>query len=192
MSPYPAQVNREAIIRRAREILEAQGVERLTLQYLAAQLGIQAPSLYRYFKNKNELLRAVNEETGRHLIAAIQAAATHGGPETRILNMARAYREFARQQPVTYSLVFASAQPDVRPAPDALEGLILPIQKAMADVVGEANSLPALRGMLALLHGFVSLELSERFQRGSDFDATYDAVVAAYLRGWQEAKQTLS
>ncbi len=62
----------------------------------------------------------------------------------------------------------------------------------MADVVGEANSLPALRGMLALLHGFVSLELSERFQRGSDFDATYDAVVAAYLRGWQEAKQTLS
>lgn len=85
MSPYPAQVNREAIIRRAREILEAQGVERLTLQYLAAQLGIQAPSLYRYFKNKNELLRAVNEETGRHLIAAIQAAATRGGPETRIL-----------------------------------------------------------------------------------------------------------
>jgi hypothetical protein len=54
----------------------------------------------------------------------------------------------------------------------------------MAEITGEAESLPALRGLLALMHGFVMLELAQQFRRGGDLDAAYDKAVRAYLNGW--------
>lgn len=184
--PYPAQVNRDQIIEKARAMVEAEGLDTLTLQNLATALGVQAPSLYRYVRNKNELLRAVNEITARRLIDTLtDAAQTADDPTVRALHMARAYRSFALEYPATYALAFAATVPDTRPDPKILEALALPIQALMAGVSGEAASLTALRGFWSLIHGFVMLEFSGQFQRGGDLTATFEAAVMAYIRGWQ-------
>jgi hypothetical protein len=57
------------------------------------------------------------------------------------------------------------------------------IQAVMVPVSGESGSLTALRGLWALVHGFVMIELAEQFQRGGDLDAAYEAVIRAYVRG---------
>src|SRR5215207_9448241 len=111
--PYPAQVNRDQIIEQARSLIEANGLERLTLQHLAVALGVQAPSLYRYVGSKNELLRLVNEITSRRLVEAVTNSVEPGAdPAARVMDMARAYRAFAHQFPATYTLAYATTQRD--------------------------------------------------------------------------------
>ena len=150
MSPYPAQVNRDEIIDRAREIIETEGLDRLTLQHLATALGIQAPSLYRHVGSKNELLRAVNEITIASLIETVLSAANTEAPTgERVKRMATAYRTFAQQYPVTYHLAFSALSPELRPDPQALESLVRQVEMLLAELTGEAASATALRGLLA-------------------------------------------
>jgi len=56
------RLNRERIVAAALELLEEEGLERLTLRRLAARLGVQSPSLYWHVNNKRELLDELAEE----------------------------------------------------------------------------------------------------------------------------------
>lgn len=184
--PYPTQITRELVTDKARQMIEAEGLEQVSLSRLAAALNVKAPSLYRYFAGRSELLRAVNEVTQRALIAAISdAVAQAETPSARVLAMAQAYRAFGHQNPVTFGLLQANNSAELRPDAGESEQLALPLQHMMADVSGEADSLAALRGVQALAHGYVTLELNGQFQRGGDLDATFLRIVEAYIAGWQ-------
>lgn len=190
MSPYPAQVNRDEIIDRAREIIETEGLDRLTLQHLATALGIQAPSLYRHVGSKNELLRAVNEITIASLIETVLSAANTEAPTgERVKRMATAYRTFAQQYPVTYHLAFSALSPELRPDPQALESLVRQVEMLLAELTGEAASATALRGLLSFVHGFVMLEQAGQFQRGADLLADFDQSVNVFVLGWTAATE---
>ncbi|MEM7130051.1 MAG: TetR-like C-terminal domain-containing protein [Chloroflexota bacterium] len=71
-----------------------------------------------------------------------------------------------------------------RPNEEILVEMVLPLQTLMEKIVGETHSLAALRGVFALVHGYVMLELNQQLQRGGDFDETFKLVTEAYLRGW--------
>lgn len=183
--PYPAQINHEMIIERARDLIETGGPDALTLKAIAGSLGVEPPSLYRHVKNKDALLRAVNEQTWQRLVEALgRSVATNTDPTVRLLRLAHAYREFALTNPHTYALASANTHPDRQPDPHLLERMVLPVQAVVADVLGEPVSLAALRGLWALLHGFVMLEMSGQYRRGGDLDAVFEESVRAMLAGW--------
>ena len=184
--PYPAQTDRETIIQTARALIERDGVERLSLAQLAAALGIKPPSLYRHVPGKTALLQAVNWLTFKDLFQAYDEALQAAGaePKARLLAILRAHRAFAHANPETYILAFTTTAPEQRADERALEQLALPIQEVMAHISGPEQSLPALRGALALVHGFVMLELKEQFRRGGDLTAAFERVIEAYLAGW--------
>ena len=184
--PYPAQIDRAAAIDAACALIEAEGIESLSLAKLAAGLGIKAPSLYHHFSGKAELLQGVSLRTSEGLVAAVQAAADNASgddPRARLRAMAAAYRSFAFAHPATFALAFGAQPPDSRPDPAQLEALALPLQAAIAALVGQADSLAALRGFWALVHGFVILELNGQFQRGGDLEQTLMQAVDAYAAG---------
>jgi AcrR family transcriptional regulator len=183
--PYPAQLNPDRILETAHELVETQGAGQLSLHALAASLGVKAPSLYRYFPSKTDLLRALNLQTARKMMASMQAAASDGGAaRMKLLAMSRALRTFAQGNPMTYALAFTNTNPELRPDDQILEALAIPIQQVIADISGEEVSLAALRGLWALLHGFIMLELSGQFRRGGDLEAAFVQSVEAYLNGW--------
>jgi AcrR family transcriptional regulator len=185
MCPYPAQVTRETIIQRAHELLERTGVEQLTLQSLASSLGIQAPSLYRHMQNKTDLLRAVNELTVRQMVTALTDSVSVGDDmHTRFVRLCRAYRDFARSNPVTYGLAFGCLNPNQQPDSTLLEMISNPLQRMMAEMTDQPASRAALRGAWAMLHGYVMLELSGQFHSGGTLDDHFEQSIAAYLRGW--------
>lgn len=188
--PYPTQVTYDSVVEKARAMIEAEGVEHLSLHKLAAALGVKAPSLYRYFDSKSALLRAVNTVTSQQLVEALRAAAAvaPAEPAARWLAIAQAYWMFAHQYPATYGLAFTNTLTELRPDENASETLALPLQALMAQVVGESESLPALRGAWALIHGFVMLELSGQFRRGGDLDAAFEKSVQAYIAGWRHGE----
>ena len=76
--------------------------------------------------------------------------------------MARAYRRFAHTYPVTYGLAFSTMIPEARADPAELAQMVLPLQQIWGEVVGQERSLTALRGALAILHGYVTLEKHTR------------------------------
>lgn len=183
--PYPAQIDRSTAIDTACALIEAEGIESLSLARLAAQLGIKAPSLYHHFSSKAELLQGVSLRTSEALVEAVHHGIAGAGsdPKTRLRGMAHVYRDFAHSHPLTLMLAFGAASPDARPDPAALEALAIPLQEALIGLAGEANSLSALRGVWALIHGFVMLELNGQFQRGGDLDQVLDYAVDAYAAG---------
>ena len=187
--PYPAQTNRETIIQTARTLIERDGVAHLSLAELASVLGIKAPSLYRHVPSKTALLQAVVTLTFQQLFPAYDVAQAEAGsdPKEQLLAILRAHRRFAHANPRTYVLAFTTTVPEERADPRMLERRVLPIQAVMAALAGREQSLPALRGVLALVHGFVMLELNDQFRRDGDVDAAFEAAVHAYLAGWLRA-----
>lgn len=184
--PYPSQIDRDKIIQQAAVMTAAEGVDKLSLHKLAAALGVKAPSLYRYVGNKTELIRAVNLATLEEMFAMMDKAAStsSGEPEEKLLAIFLAYRAFAHANPRRYMLAYHEND-EYRSDEDLLVQMVLPVQGIMADLTGEERSLTALRGALAMVHGFVMLEISNQLRRGGDLDTAYRDSMQAYLRGWR-------
>lgn len=189
--PYPAQISREVVLEKALSLLEAEGVEQLSLHRIASELGVKAPSLYRYFSSKGALLKAVNTVTVERLVQVMLAAVETESPVETALKMIRAYRAFARAHPTAYTLAFGALLEDMRPDPTHIESLVLPLQAVMAKIAGADSALPMLRGAWALVHGFVTLEISQNFRRGGSVEEAFEHSIAAYLHGWQERAEAL-
>lgn len=185
--PYPSQVSKEMVVAQAWQLIETEGVDKLSLSKLATALGIKAPSLYRHVGNKAGLLQAVNLYTSQQLVATIHQAADEvdGSPIEQLSALILAYRNFALTHPHNYSLAFTNTEDNLRPDENTMEQLVLPLQKLMTAVSGEEKSLAALRGAMALVHGFVMLELHGQLRRGGDLEADFTTAVYAYLNGWQ-------
>ena len=182
--PYPSQIDRDRIIETARQLIEARGIDRVTLRGVADELGVKAPSLYRYVKNKNAMLLAINEVTIRELIEGVMQASDHSAPIfDRLVSIALAYRKYAHAHPVCYALSMSN-NPEIKPGEEALLKLILPLQALFAQLTDESDSLSALRGAYAFLHGWVCLENGEQLRRGGDLDAHFEQSFRAYLTGW--------
>jgi AcrR family transcriptional regulator len=184
--PYPAQTDRETIIQTAREMIELEGLAQLSLARLAEVLGIKAPSLYRHVPSKTALIQAVNTLTFQKLFEYYETAlaAENSDPTAQLLTILRAHRAFAQANPKTYILAFTTSSPEQRPEPAMLVQLALPLQELIGQISGPERSLAALRGALALVHGFVLLELNNQFQRGGNLDEAFATAIEAYLRGW--------
>jgi AcrR family transcriptional regulator len=177
--PHPAQITRDALIARAWEMAEAEGVEQMTLAKLAAALGVKAPSLYHHMRSKAE-------RTTQQLFAALHetlSAAGDAPAAERIRRLAAAYRAFAQAHPILYMLAFTTVEAEARPDPAYQEQGVIPIQAVLAELTGADESLTAIRGLLALMHGFVMLEINDQFRRGGDLDAAYAEGIEVYLRG---------
>jgi TetR/AcrR family tetracycline transcriptional repressor len=71
-------LNRDEIVRAALELLDRVGLDRLSLRGLAEQLGVQAPTLYWHFENKQALL----DEMAGSLMNGMDAEEPPGGEQT--------------------------------------------------------------------------------------------------------------
>ena len=170
--PTPSRTSVEDIIASARRILEADGLDGLTMHRVAADVGVRAPSLYKHVRSRNDLVRLVTEDVARQLAQAITSASS-ADPAEDLPALASAYRGFAHAHPRAYSLVFG-------PLPDAWRpdlGSLAPANEAMlrtaGRLAGTEHALEAARLVVAWAHGFVSMELAGAFRLGGDVDEAF-------------------
>ncbi|NUW34680.1 TetR/AcrR family transcriptional regulator [Nonomuraea sp. SMC257] len=86
----------EEILDTAAELLRTSDAESFSVRKLAAALGTDSSSLYRHFRNKTELLRAVSD---RILVAAMDGYRPEGDWKQRITAMALRLREAFGRHP---------------------------------------------------------------------------------------------
>ena len=187
MSPARAKTTDVAILDAAARLLEAGGLDALTMQAVAAEVGVRAPSLYKRVRDRAALVRAVQEAAAAELGAALTGAAKGRDPRADIVAMADTFRAFAHRRSGVYGLLFAALPDEMRLSPETNQAAVAPLFRALAAIVpGGAQEqveepLEAARLLVAFAHGFVSMELAGAFRLGGDVDLAWRTGVATIV-----------
>ena len=100
---------REALLDAAFRVVDAEGVEALSMRALARQAGVSSAAPFRHFSDKRVLLDAVArraaEALGRRLD---EASADCGDALTQFRAMSVAYVRFAAEHPALFDLIHGS------------------------------------------------------------------------------------
>lgn len=162
------------IIDVARELLEQEGQQGLSMRRIAERLGIRAPSLYEHIPNKATLEAALISDGFREWAElAEQAADTSTDP---LLAIGNAYRGYAAAHPHLYRLMTERPLPRAQLSTGVEERAAQPL----VDAVG--GDPDVARALWSFAHGMVILELNKRFPEGADIDAAWDRGLAAFRR----------
>ncbi|SEQ80018.1 TetR/AcrR family transcriptional regulator [Microlunatus flavus] len=100
---------RSELLDHAETVLAEGGVEALSLRDLARRSGVSHGAPRSHFVDRQALLDALAVRGFERLAALVRAAAAEGGTfEGRVRRVARAYLDFAVQQPALMELMFAA------------------------------------------------------------------------------------
>lgn len=95
-------LSRDQILDTAFEILESDGIERLTVRALAAKLGVAVTAIYWHVGDKDALLDGLVER----IIAQLGPVQVRGrAPEERIMSIGRSLRQTLLRQPDLVAVV---------------------------------------------------------------------------------------
>lgn len=170
--PYPLKLSEADILAAAADIVDRDGIEALSMRTLAERLGVRASSLYRYYPDKEHLVRAVSAGFLTELADAVQAQITLRG-------MGTAYWDYGVRHPNRYRVI-------VRPGPERElppEQVRFQVTEPLHDVItriAPAQHLELARVLWSYLHGAVSLRLAWPTRPGLDPEAAFQAGLAVF------------
>jgi AcrR family transcriptional regulator len=182
------QLNRDRVITEAARLADEGAVTRgdpsaVSLSALAQALHVKPPSLYNHVSSLDDLQDGMAALAARRLLAELRQAAQGRVGREAITAMAHAYHRFAKRHPGTYPLTIRAPRPDqpqlAEPAQELLQLLLFAL--ASMGLQGD-DALHAVRGLRALLHGFVSLESAGGFAMALDLEESFRRLVEGYLR----------
>ena len=160
------------IVNAARELLEEEGIEALSMRRIGQRLGIRAPSIYKHLPDKDALEAAIISTGFEEQAALFEAALEHSDDPLGAL--ARAYRDFGREHPHLYRLMTDRTLNRELLAPGSEERAAVPLYKATGE------NMDLARAAWAFGHGMTILELNNRFPPGADLDAAWEHGIAAF------------
>ena len=181
--------NRQAILDAARSIIMEHGVDGLSMRTLADLVDYSPSALYKYFKDKDEILdeltteawRLSAEYNQRHMPASEE-------PITMLMQSGMNIYEFSKQYPAQYQLMMSST----RTSPKSLEEFMEhPNFKGLRMLLAQSTDSGQLRlpegftpDLLAfalwfLVHGASVLRGSLMREFGEDFDGLMDELYTA-------------
>ncbi len=156
----------------AREILERDGPDAVSMRAIAARLGIRAPSLYKHLPDKEALEVALISDGLGEVADLFEAAAD--GADDPLTAVAHAYRAWALGHPHLYRLMMERPLPRERLTPGVEE------RGAAVVVAATGGDTDAARAAFAFAHGMVILELNGRFPPAADLDAAWRKGIDAF------------
>jgi AcrR family transcriptional regulator len=173
VSPARARTSLPEIVAAGRDLLEAGGIDAVTMQAVAQRVGVRAPSLYKRLPNRGALLAAIGADALDDLAQLLAPLSLGKDPAAGIRSVAEAYRAYAQRHPRAYELVFMNLPPEARPPVERNARAAAPLLELTTRLVGPDRALEAARLVTAYAHGFISMELSGAFRLGGDLDEAY-------------------
>ncbi len=192
--PAVPKTSDDAVVSVARAVVEDVGAAALSMQAVADAVGIRAPSLYKRFRDRDELLGAVEREVLAELAGVLDRATPSSSPSVRLAAIAHAYRRFGRAHPRLYEMIFSGGRDKTgdEAGTEARRRAAAPALAACAELIGEARALAAARVLTAFVHGFISLENAGEFRLGPGVDDAFElgvTTVIASLRATSRRKR---
>ena len=183
--PTPARTSVNAIVAAGRAILDADGLDGLTMQRVAVDVGVRAPSLYKRVKGRGDLIRLIANDIAGELTLTLEAAATSGDPHLDLRAIAGAFRGWTHAHPEAYHLLFDRLPEGERVDPEVNARSSEVLLRTAAELAGKEHALEAARTVVAWANGFLNMELAGAFRLGGDVDRAFDYGVERLTRAIQ-------
>ncbi|MEX0653942.1 MAG: TetR/AcrR family transcriptional regulator [Phycisphaeraceae bacterium] len=145
-TPAPTALSRTQIVDATEAVLDTHGYDGATIRRIARQLDCAVGSIYRYFRDKRELLSAVTQRRFEPVAELIEAG--HPWRDT-----AAAYVRVALEQPQQYRLMFwlaGSTQRGPAEAPQVVRRLLAGWARQLGDPGDAARRWSQLHGGIML------------------------------------------
>jgi AcrR family transcriptional regulator len=203
--PGPREMRHQAteagILEAARDVLlERSSADALPLREVARRAGFTPGALYRYFKDRDELIRAMYMAALRVLGSYLADPAGETAPE-RLVSLAGSYLRFGRERPQDLVLLFESPVPTVAwqqyvTVAWPFTQIIQTIQEGM-----DAHELVPLPGLdaagtayafWAQVHGVAALRAGHLAKVAGPFDAMHAAAIDDFVARLRPAERSSS
>lgn len=154
------------ILESARNLAEELGVQQLTFQNLAVDLGIKYPSLYNHFKNITEVKNALVDLLIQELNDALRRALVGKSGAEAIRIYAETYQQFAFENSAVYELLISVPKTQNQQLIEGIHETNQIILQLLAFYpFNNEERLHKSRELRSLIHGYITLRFLGYFQR---------------------------
>lgn len=178
-----AGLDRASVVQAAANLADAAGSE-ITLAALAEHLKVRTPSLYNHISGQDGLRRELALLGLAKLGRRLAMAAVGKTADDAIEAIAHAYRQFAQEHPGVYPATQRAPDPADTELAAAADAVVEVLTLVMASYgLRDAAAIHAIRGLRAMLHGFVTLEAAGGFGIPLDLDESFDRAMQVFIVG---------
>jgi AcrR family transcriptional regulator len=136
----------------------------VSIRAVATAVGVTPPSIYLHFADKDDLIRAVCEQTFQLFDRFVEdRVAGVDAPDAQLEERGRAYIDFGVQHPEHYRVLFMSKAHTADAALDAsgFTHLVDNVQRCIdAGAIAPEDPIVIATGLWTLVHGITSLAIS--------------------------------
>jgi AcrR family transcriptional regulator len=164
-------------------IIDAEGLDALTLTAVAKQAGVAVPSLYKHVRSLADLRDHVAARLVDELREQLTAAVMGRSLDEAIRALMRAYRDYALSYPNRYAVL--PQAPPGNPELAAAAGRLLEVIVALLRGYGLEGEhiIHAARCLRAMAHGFASLQVAGGFGLPEDLGTSYEYAIGMVIDG---------
>lgn len=186
MSPARARTSNTEIVAAGRALLESGGLGAVTMQAVAARVGVRAPSLYKRFPSRGALIAAIATATLEELGEQLAPLSREPDAAAGLRKLALTYRAFAWANPRAFELLSMNLPIDWRASVEDTARATSTVLTLAERLVGQEQALEAARLITAFANGFIAMELAGAFRLGGDVGESYrygvNAIIGALAR----------
>lgn len=192
---------REEILEVSRELLIKEGFGKMSMRRIAERADVSATSIYLYFKNKDDLLLALIEESIENLKAALmEVVDVSKGLLMQLEDMARAYINYALNHPQEYEIIYMVRPEEMPRYPKEKFMNIRSAYELLAGIISEGHAreqidvedaLINVYTLWAQLHGVVSVILNKRLDTRIPQEQFIEQALENIIRGFVLQKSPL-
>jgi AcrR family transcriptional regulator len=191
MSPR-SNLTKQTVVQAAANLINAEGLEALSLGRLAKELGIRTPSLYNHVDGLPGLMRELSILNARNLAERISEAAIGQSGSDLVRAVMQTMRAYIKESPGLYlSTVRASGtQPEVDSDLEQEEARSVKVGMAVMASFGlkGEEAVHAVRGLRSVVHGFATLEISGGFGLPLELNESFSRLVDLFIAGLEQQK----
>ena len=188
-SPQTAQ----KIVSAARQLVEQDGPDGLSMRRVAAAVGITAMAIYRHYADRTTLLNAVADQGFAELSTRLHELRLRGNLESRLLQLADVFLDHALENPKVFELMFLRPRDGARRFADDFRSRLSPTATVSADLIADGMARGELRPddvweivfeTGAMGQGLITLYFAGRIDLSrNEFRALYHRAFKRYLDG---------
>lgn len=109
------------ILQAAKDIIEEEGIEKLSIRKITTRLDYTPGIIYHYFKNKDEIIAAVTAKGYQNILRILACASTSDDPRIRLTETLRAYIHGMCDQKDLFMIMMMSSDPNITSQVDLLK-----------------------------------------------------------------------